>query len=239
MIASVGSMIFGSSRSSTRTSPGAYMTTPRIAAAPLRRLVAPRSRCGPRGPTTSSQPAGSARRESLSMGALTGHPSRASAAARTRPTLDDVDNRQEVREFLTTRRARITPDQVGLPTAGTRRVPGLRRSEVATARRAQRRVLRPARARPDRRRLRRRPRRARPGAAARRDRTRPPLRPRPRRRRHPHLGPPPPSYAEPRPPRDRACSGRSRRSPTASPSSATRTRTCSPPTPSAARSTRR
>jgi transcriptional regulator with XRE-family HTH domain len=43
-----------------------------------------------------------------------------------------VDNRQEVREFLTTRRARITPDQVGLPVAGSRRVPGLRRSEVAT-----------------------------------------------------------------------------------------------------------
>ena len=43
-----------------------------------------------------------------------------------------MDNRQEVREFLTTRRARITPDQVGLPTTGSRRVPGLRRSEVAT-----------------------------------------------------------------------------------------------------------
>jgi transcriptional regulator with XRE-family HTH domain len=42
-----------------------------------------------------------------------------------------VDNRAEVREFLTTRRAPITPDQVGLPTVGTRRVPGLRRSEVA------------------------------------------------------------------------------------------------------------
>jgi transcriptional regulator with XRE-family HTH domain len=42
-----------------------------------------------------------------------------------------VDNRAEVREFLTTRRARLTPDQVGLPTVGTRRVPGLRRSEVA------------------------------------------------------------------------------------------------------------
>jgi transcriptional regulator with XRE-family HTH domain len=48
-----------------------------------------------------------------------------------RHTLDDVDNRAEVREFLTTRRARLTPDQVGLPTVGTRRVPGLRRSEVA------------------------------------------------------------------------------------------------------------
>jgi transcriptional regulator with XRE-family HTH domain len=43
-----------------------------------------------------------------------------------------VDNRQEVREFLTTRRARITPEQAGLPTTGPRRVPGLRRSEVAT-----------------------------------------------------------------------------------------------------------
>ncbi|HIW90984.1 MAG TPA: helix-turn-helix transcriptional regulator [Candidatus Corynebacterium avicola] len=37
----------------------------------------------------------------------------------------------EVREFLTSRRARITPDAVGLPVTGNRRVPGLRRSEVA------------------------------------------------------------------------------------------------------------
>jgi transcriptional regulator with XRE-family HTH domain len=43
-----------------------------------------------------------------------------------------VDNRQEVREFLMTRRARITPEQVGLPPGRGRRVPGLRRSEVAT-----------------------------------------------------------------------------------------------------------
>jgi len=42
-----------------------------------------------------------------------------------------VDNRIEVREFLTTRRARLTPDQVGLTSTSTRRVPGLRRSEVA------------------------------------------------------------------------------------------------------------
>jgi transcriptional regulator with XRE-family HTH domain len=52
-----------------------------------------------------------------------------------RPTVDGVDNRhevrREVREFLTTRRARITPDRAGLPTTGSRRVPGLRRSEVA------------------------------------------------------------------------------------------------------------
>ncbi|MEW1840043.1 helix-turn-helix transcriptional regulator [Nonomuraea angiospora] len=42
-----------------------------------------------------------------------------------------MDNRSEVREFLTSRRAKITPEQAGLPVAGRRRVPGLRRSEVA------------------------------------------------------------------------------------------------------------
>ena len=42
-----------------------------------------------------------------------------------------MDNRAEVREFLSTRRARITPDQVGLPAGANRRVEGLRRSEVA------------------------------------------------------------------------------------------------------------
>src|SRR5690348_11212458 len=40
-------------------------------------------------------------------------------------------NRADVREFLISRRARITPDQAGLPVAGRRRVPGLRREEVA------------------------------------------------------------------------------------------------------------
>jgi len=44
----------------------------------------------------------------------------------------NVDNRAEVREFLTSRRARITPEQARVPQAGRRRVPGLRRSEVAT-----------------------------------------------------------------------------------------------------------
>jgi transcriptional regulator with XRE-family HTH domain len=43
------------------------------------------------------------------------------------------DVRTEIREFLTTRRNRITPEQAGLPTYGgaRRRVPGLRREEVA------------------------------------------------------------------------------------------------------------
>jgi transcriptional regulator with XRE-family HTH domain len=42
-----------------------------------------------------------------------------------------MDTRSEIREFLTSRRARITPEQVGLATYGSRRVPGLRREEVA------------------------------------------------------------------------------------------------------------
>jgi len=43
-----------------------------------------------------------------------------------------MDNRSEVREFLTTRRAKLTPREVGLPDVGQRRVSGLRRGEVAT-----------------------------------------------------------------------------------------------------------
>ncbi len=45
--------------------------------------------------------------------------------------LDVMDNRREVSEFLASRRAKLTPDQVGLPPGTNRRVPGLRRSEVA------------------------------------------------------------------------------------------------------------
>jgi transcriptional regulator with XRE-family HTH domain len=45
--------------------------------------------------------------------------------------VDVVDNRSEIRDFLATRRAKLTPEQVGLPTSGRRRVPGLRREEVA------------------------------------------------------------------------------------------------------------
>ena len=43
-----------------------------------------------------------------------------------------MDARREIQQFLTSRRAKITPDQVGLPIYGdNRRVPGLRREEVA------------------------------------------------------------------------------------------------------------
>lgn len=47
-------------------------------------------------------------------------------------TVESVDQRKDIREFLTSRRARITPQQAGLPDYGAkRRVPGLRREEVA------------------------------------------------------------------------------------------------------------
>jgi transcriptional regulator with XRE-family HTH domain len=43
-----------------------------------------------------------------------------------------VDTTNDIAEFLTSRRAKITPEQAGLPTYGKRRVPGLRREEVAS-----------------------------------------------------------------------------------------------------------
>lgn len=43
-----------------------------------------------------------------------------------------MDNRNEVRDFLTSRRAKVSPEGAGLPAyGGNRRVPGLRREEVA------------------------------------------------------------------------------------------------------------
>jgi hypothetical protein len=43
-----------------------------------------------------------------------------------------VDAASELSQFLTSRRAKVTPEQVGLPTFGQRRVRGLRREEVAS-----------------------------------------------------------------------------------------------------------
>jgi transcriptional regulator with XRE-family HTH domain len=60
---------------------------------------------------------------------LAGHPKRRQEAF---TLVREMDTRREIRDFLTSRRARITPGEVGLPTYGTRRVPGLRREEVAT-----------------------------------------------------------------------------------------------------------
>jgi transcriptional regulator with XRE-family HTH domain len=67
---------------------------------------------------TTSEIAG--HREATLMGVLAGPPSRRQ------------DARREIGEFLRTRRAKITPRQAGLPSYGVRRrVPGLRREEVA------------------------------------------------------------------------------------------------------------
>jgi len=43
-----------------------------------------------------------------------------------------VNAANDIAEFLVTRRARVSPEQVGLPTFGARRVKGLRREEVAS-----------------------------------------------------------------------------------------------------------
>jgi transcriptional regulator with XRE-family HTH domain len=46
-------------------------------------------------------------------------------------TGDPADNRSDIRDFLISRRAKIAPERVGLPTGRRRRVPGLRREEAA------------------------------------------------------------------------------------------------------------
>jgi len=43
-----------------------------------------------------------------------------------------VNAAADIAEFLASRRAKITPEQAGLPSYGRRRVPGLRREEVAS-----------------------------------------------------------------------------------------------------------
>jgi transcriptional regulator with XRE-family HTH domain len=55
----------------------------------------------------------------------------ASLSAVLGPTVVGMDNRADVREFLMSRRAKVTPDDAGIVGAPNRRVPGLRRSEVA------------------------------------------------------------------------------------------------------------
>lgn len=61
------------------------------------------------------------------MGGITSTP----IAAITPRIVNGMDNRADIRGYLTSRRAKLTPDQVGLPTSTRRRVPGLRREEVA------------------------------------------------------------------------------------------------------------
>lgn len=48
-----------------------------------------------------------------------------------RPYAGGMDQRDQAADFLRTRRDRVTPEQAGLLSSGRRRVPGLRREEVA------------------------------------------------------------------------------------------------------------
>src|SRR5690348_6706880 len=48
-----------------------------------------------------------------------------------RHDVQDVQRRIELAHFLRTRRERLSPALVGLPTVGRRRTPGLRREELA------------------------------------------------------------------------------------------------------------
>ncbi|MDA2803293.1 helix-turn-helix transcriptional regulator [Nocardiopsis suaedae] len=52
-------------------------------------------------------------------------------SASTPPADPALRRHEELRHFLRTRRARLTPQDVGMPEAGRRRTPGLRREEVA------------------------------------------------------------------------------------------------------------
>jgi transcriptional regulator with XRE-family HTH domain len=61
-------------------------------------------------------------------GVSTGHP----ASAPSGGIVISVNATSDIAEFLASRRARLTPDQVGLPAWGPRRVKGLRREEVAS-----------------------------------------------------------------------------------------------------------
>ena len=66
-------------------------------------------------------------------GPVEGGTARPSIPSAGGPTVDGMDQRRQIQDFLSSRRARISPESVGLPVAGRkRRVPGLRREEVAS-----------------------------------------------------------------------------------------------------------
>lgn len=53
-------------------------------------------------------------------------------ACKPRTSVEGMDQRDEVADFLRSRRDKVTPQQAGIIGGGRRRVPGLRREEVAT-----------------------------------------------------------------------------------------------------------
>ena len=122
--ASVGSLQRGSGTFSTRTSPAPYITVARIRAS-LSEVE-----------DGSGIPAGRVDIQETRTGHAVGGPvdrgtDRTPHCRAGPPSLgavsngNAVKNRSEMREFLTSRRARITPEQAGLPVyGGNRRVPG-------------------------------------------------------------------------------------------------------------------
>ena len=78
----------------------------------------------------------------------------------TAPNLGAMDTKSEIRDFLTSRRARITPEEAGLKVFEPAPRTGAPSRGGGHARRAQRRLLQPHGARKPRRRLRQRARRA-------------------------------------------------------------------------------
>lgn len=81
-----------------------------------------------RGPAVQSNRSG---RAGLEEHPIEGRKTRASYSRDARRSIESVSARSELKDFLTSRRARRTPEQAGLIGGGNRRVPGLRRAEVA------------------------------------------------------------------------------------------------------------
>src|SRR5690348_8325141 len=65
------------------------------------------------------------------MSATSTAPTAPVGASETSGADSTASRRQELADFLRSRRERIAPEQVGLPPGGRRRTPGLRREEVA------------------------------------------------------------------------------------------------------------
>src|SRR3954467_12597701 len=105
-IASVGSTRLGSGRSPASIRRGSWKRAARMTP------VCPRS----------SDPMGPCERGT----------DRAPLAGRLLGSVNRVDPVNDIAAFLTSRRAKVTPEQAGLPTYGPRRVKGLRREEVAS-----------------------------------------------------------------------------------------------------------
>src|SRR5512133_2831144 len=129
-MASVGWRTVASGTCSTRTSPAPYITVARTRLPPDCEALAEPSNVGDRFHAARRQ-------QETADGAGEGGPvstwiARASHRGEHGRSLVVVDNRNEIRQFLASRRARITPEQAGLPAyGGNRRVAGLRREEVA------------------------------------------------------------------------------------------------------------